>query len=80
MWKTIKIFLFVVYWLVSLQYIQELVNYSSDLTYYGGWLWLLLNILLTIHLIKSQNKKKHEKSNAHVSGDTSPGTNNDVMH
>lgn len=45
------------YWGISIDFIQQLVNYPFDLALYGGILWLILNIYLTYYLIKNNKLK-----------------------
>lgn len=52
--RLLKSFALFVYWGLSLQGIQYLVNYPQDITFYLGLLWLVLNIYLTIYLIKNR--------------------------
>ncbi len=53
--RLFKIFALFIYWCLSSQGIQYLINYPQDITFYAAILWLILNIYLTIYLIK--NKK-----------------------
>jgi len=53
----IKWFLLFAYWGISIDFIQQLVNYPDDLALYGGILWLILNIYLTTYLIKNNKLK-----------------------
>lgn len=54
----IKSIALIIYWCLSLQGIQYLVNYPQDVTFYLGWAWLAVNIYLTIYLIKNKFKIK----------------------
>lgn len=42
------------YWCLSLQGIQFLINYPQDITFYAALVWFILNIYITIKLIKTQ--------------------------
>lgn len=49
---TLKLFAVAVYWMLSLRWIAALMTYPDDLAFYGGLLWLTLNLFLTINLKK----------------------------
>lgn len=53
-----KIFFLVLYWFLSIELIQWLINYPEDITFYGALIFLFANCILTIYLLKIIFKPK----------------------
>lgn len=55
--QILKTFALLVYWGLSLDMIQWLINYPQDVTFYLALLWFVLNIYITYYLIKNKKLK-----------------------
>jgi succinate-acetate transporter protein len=60
--KTIsKIFLAIVAWFMLLDLAQYLINYPSDISFFGGWATILVGIFCTYYLINYKSTKKNNE-------------------
>lgn len=50
----IKIFCLLLYWLISVEVIQWLINYPEDITFIIAIIIFFANCLLTIYIIKTK--------------------------
>ena len=53
--KIAKLFALFIYWCLSIQGIQYLINYPQDITFYLALGWLTVNVYFTYYLFKKTN-------------------------